>query len=146
MSSSLLGVDVGAVRVGVAVARLDVRIAQPLTTLTNDASIYDALVALVDQHQATAVVVGWPRGLNGQSTEQTRLVEQFADDLRSRSDVPVYLQDEALTSHKAETELQARKRPYQKAEVDALAASYILSDYMESLTPTAHLHSGVSDV
>lgn len=132
-SSGLLGVDVGEVRVGVAFARLDVRIAQPLTTLSNDESIFDRLISLAGEHQAAAMIVGWPRGLEGQSTAQTGRAEQFADELRRRSSIPVYLQDEALTSHKAEAELSARKRPYDKSEVDALAASYILSDYLDSL-------------
>ena len=45
--------------------------------------------------------------------------------------VPIAWQDEALTSVKAKETLQATQKPYNKADVDALAASYILADYIQ---------------
>lgn len=125
-----LGLDVGNVRIGVALARSDVRIASPLKTLPNRPEIYEDVAALVREQGATAVVVGWPRGLEGQTTDQTKIVEAFVEHLRQTVGVPVYLQDEALTSRKAEAELQHRKKPFTKEEVDALAATYILEDYL----------------
>jgi len=130
--STVLALDVGTVRVGVAVARMDVLIPQPLVTLPFRHEIFADVAQLVKEHAAKTVVVGWPRGMEGQSTAQTQLVEDFVDELRKTLKVPVRLQDEALTSHKAEAELRARKRPFEKAEVDALAATYILEDYLAS--------------
>jgi putative transcription antitermination factor YqgF len=128
----LLALDVGSVRVGVARARSDVRIAQPLTTLAYGEEIYNEISRLARQEGAVLLVVGWPRNLNSEATDQTRFVEEFVVKLKAQLDLPVQLQDEALTSQKAEAELQARKRPYQKADVDALAATYILEDYLQS--------------
>lgn len=127
---ALLGLDIGSQRVGVAVARAGVRIAHPLTTLQAGASVHEAIAALAREHQVEAVVAGWPRGLAGQHTVQTEATEQFVDRLRALTAVPVILQDEALTSQKAEAELRARNKPFAKADVDALAATYILEDYM----------------
>jgi len=127
---TVLALDVGTVRVGVAVVRMDVRIPQPLVTLPFRQEIFVDVEQLVKEHSANTVVVGWPRGMQGQSTAQTQLVEDFVVELRKVLKVPVRLQDEALTSHKAEAELRARKRPFDKAEVDALAATYILDDYI----------------
>ena len=128
-----LGLDVGSVRIGAALARADVRIAQPLKTLAAGDHAYDDILALVAEHGVTALVVGWPRGLQGQTTDQTSYVETFVEGLRGRLHLPVYLQDEALTSQKAEAELRAHNKPFAKAEVDALAATYILDDYLVAL-------------
>ena len=127
---ALLGLDIGSQRVGVAVARAGVRIAHPLTTLQAGPSVHEAIAALAGEHQVDAIVAGWPRGLAGQHTAQTEATEQFVHRLRTVTTVPVVLQDEALTSQKAEAELQSRKKPYAKADIDALAATYILEDYM----------------
>lgn len=135
----LLGLDVGSVRIGVALARSDIRIASPLIALPNQPDVYADVLALVRQHDAVAVVVGWPRGLEGQTTAQTEYAEAFAKTLRQYLEVPVYLQDEALTSQKAETELAARKRSFTKADVDALSAVYILEDYLAAI-PERHDH------
>lgn len=140
--SSLLGLDVGAKRIGVALARADVRIAQPLTTLEveSNTSVIAQIIELVTEHDAACIVTGWPRGLVGQATEQTKTVEAFVAELRqalSTSNVamvPVVLQDEALTSQKAEAELATRRKPYVKADIDALAATYILEDYLHEHT------------
>lgn len=134
---TILGLDVGTVRIGVAVARHDVRIARPLTTLTvddPDSDIMTRLTTLAQEQQAGMFVVGWPRGLQGQSTDQTHSTEAFAERLRQASGLPVSLQDEALTSQRAETELAQRGKPFAKADVDALAATYILEDYLTSTT------------
>lgn len=135
----LLGLDVGSVRVGVALARSDVRIAQPLTTIDNNEEMYDAIEALTKEHGVTAIVVGWPRGMQGQVTEQTRYAEAFTEALRQHVKLPLHLQDEALTSQKAEAELRNRNKPFEKAEIDALAATYILDDYLATLPGGVHV-------
>ncbi len=130
---TLLGIDIGTRRTGVALARLDVRIPQPLTTIETD-DIGDAIrqiIVLIAEHDVVAVVAGWPRGLAGQTTGQTESVGSFVEQLKASATVPVYLQDEALTSQKAEAELSARQKPYVKGDIDALAATYILEDYLQ---------------
>jgi putative Holliday junction resolvase len=128
--SSILSLDVGTKRIGVAVASLSARLARPLTTLTNDDAFYDSLASIIAQELVGALVVGYPRGLQGQSTAQTATIEAFAESLKSQYDMPVYFQDEALTSHMAEKELELRGKPYMKGDVDALAATYILEDFL----------------
>ena len=48
------------------------------------------------------------------------------------------MQDEALTSVKAEEELKDRKSPYEKGDIDSLAATYILQDYIEENVRVHH--------
>jgi len=129
--SSILGLDVGDRRVGVAAATLEAGLARPLTTLQQDEGFPAALEQIVKSENAEALVVGLPRGLDGQVTAQTQAAETFANGLRERyADLTVYLQDEAVTSKKAEAELQARGKPYQRGDIDALAATYILEDWL----------------
>ncbi len=128
--SALIALDVGDKRIGVAVATMQARIASPLTTLLRGEAIVQAIQSLLDEHQAKALVVGLPRGLDGQHTAQTRAVEEFTASLERVLSVPVYWQDEALTSRLAESELRDRGKPYKKEDIDALSATYILEDFM----------------
>jgi len=125
-----MSLDVGAQRIGVAQANVIARIAHPFDTLQHTDTIFDDITALLRKEQAIALVVGLPRGLSGQETAQTKYVEDFVDQLRPHLSLPIFWQDEAVTSQKAEAELQGRKKPYQKGDIDALAAAYILEDYL----------------
>lgn len=131
-AGTLLALDVGAKRIGVAVAGRDIRFARPLKTLENSDNIFAEIAGLVQDNQVTVVVVGYPRGLEGQITEQTKAIEAFVDKLKPHIPVRIAWQDETLTSVKAETELATRHKGgmYNKSDVDALAATYILEDYI----------------
>jgi putative Holliday junction resolvase len=105
---------------------------QPYTYITNDEQVIEKLQKLVTDEQAEAVVLGLPRGLGGQETAQTQTVRDFGGLLKQALTVPLYWQDEALTSKQAEAELDAKGKPYQKGDVDALAACYILDDFLQT--------------
>lgn len=125
-----MGLDVGDKRVGVATATLAAGLPRPLTTLPQDDDFRAALKRIIDEENADILVVGRPRGLDGQVTAQTRSAEAFAESLGERYKLPVYTQDEAVTSKQAEAELRARGKPYKRGDVDALAATYILEDWL----------------
>lgn len=139
-SASILGLDIGTVRVGVARASWPDGIPNPLTTLTNDEHLVGKIVSLIESENALAVVAGLPRSLNGHDTAQTDITEDFIAHLRNELEVKIYTQDEAGTSLKAEAELKARKKPYSKADIDALSAVYILEDFI-----SGHKMGGASD-
>jgi len=128
----ILAFDVGAVRIGVARASTLVQLPEPLTTIPNDETVWEAIVGLCATYNAVTAVVGLPRGLDGQETTQTEVARVFADRLLAMVRIPVVLQDEAVTSRKAEEELAARGKPYVKGDIDALAATYILEDYLHA--------------
>lgn len=127
---SVLALDLGMKRIGVAVASMSARLPRPLVTLEQGDGALDALQGLVRSENVGAFVVGLPRGMDGQHTAQTAETETFAKILRKRFGLPVNLQDEAVTSRKAEDELKARGKPYGKGDIDALAATYILQDWL----------------
>jgi putative Holliday junction resolvase len=128
--NTILALDVGARRVGVAMATIGARLAAPLTTLNRSESTPQNVQELIDQHAAVILVVGLPRGLDGQHTSQTMAVEEFKAELEQSLTVPVHWQDEAVTSRQAEEELEARGKPYAKGDIDALSATYILEDFI----------------
>lgn len=127
---SLLALDVGAKRIGVAVATVTARLPRPLITLERNNTFFGTLENIVDVEQAITLVVGFPRGLQGQHTAQTEAIESFTKELRQHFAMPIHFQDEALTSKHAEAELKSRGRPYERADIDALAATYILEDFL----------------
>lgn len=132
VNNVILALDVGEKRIGVASARSDTKLASPLTTLTHDEHVWDNISKLIKEQSAQTVVVGLPRNLEGESTAQTRSVEAFTDQLRGKIAATVHLQDEAVTSVLAEDELEKRGKPYTKADIDSLAATYILEDFLHS--------------
>lgn len=128
--AAILALDVGAVRIGVAIASLSARLPRPLITLQRDDTLYPTLQTIVEVEGITKLIVGFPRGLQGQHTQQTEAIEAFVEELKQHFALPVIMQDEALTSKHAEDELRARGKPYEKEDIDSLAATYILEDYL----------------
>ena len=103
----VVALDVGQVRIGVAEGSTAAKIAHPYKTLAS--SNFAAEFASITQDLKPAVVVvGLPRNMQGIETDQTRYVQQFVKDYLQ--DKKVVFQDEALTSVKAEEELQ-KTRP-----------------------------------
>ncbi len=131
MSKSYVALDVGEKRIGVALARGDVKIAMAYDTLNVDGGEVQAIAEIIVREKADVLVVGYPRNQAGEPTKQTEFVERFVEQLRDIAPKIVF-QDESLTSVKAEEILNVRNQPYAKGEVDALAASLILQDYLET--------------
>ena len=86
-----------------------------------------------DDDGLSAIVVGLPRRLNGEPTDQTAVVEALVERLRGIVTIPVVLQDERLTSHEADRMLAQREKDWRKrkAMIDAAAAALILQDYLD---------------
>lgn len=129
-NSAVLALDVGTVRVGVAVASADAQLPRPLITLANGENFIEQLQQLIDNESVGQLVIGLPRGLSGQDTPQTAYVREFTDNLKAAVNLPISFQDEALSSTRAKQELEGRGKLYQKGDIDALAATYILEDYL----------------
>ena len=129
-SQTLVSLDVGEKRIGVAVADTGVRIAVPFTTVLVDGNEIQSIAEIVLKEGAKTLVVGYPRNQQGEATAQTNYVEKFTEQL-DILEIPIVFQDESLTSVMAEQRLKDHKRPYTKADIDAQAAAIILQDYLE---------------
>jgi len=136
--STILALDVGDKRIGVAQANTIARLASPLMTLAHSDDIIEQLKQLIAEHGAEVLVVGLPRGMQGQTTQQTQATKAFVEALKAQLSIPIHVQDEAVTSEKAEAELKAHGTTYSKADIDALAATYILEDWLREHQEFAH--------
>ncbi|MGB4957624.1 MAG: Holliday junction resolvase RuvX [Candidatus Saccharimonas sp.] len=131
MTKGAIGaLDVGEKRIGVAIADPSIKIAIAYDTFLVDGSELEQITRFITLEEVETLVVGYPRNQQGEATAQTRFVEDFVEQLGSL-DVEIVFQDESLTSVKAEEYLRRQKKPFAKGEVDALAASFILQDYLE---------------
>lgn len=129
-NARIVALDIGAKRIGVASANVVARLASPLKTLEVTETILEDINQLLAQETAMAVVLGLPRGMQGQETAQTKTVEAFGEKLKQVITIPLYWQDEAMTSQLSEDELKASNKSYTKGSIDALAATYILEDFL----------------
>src|SRR5687768_117345 len=141
----VVGVDVGAKRIGLAVSDPTATLARPLGCVvvaaldaTAVARVHAEVERLREEEDGiAAIVVGLPRRLNGQPTELTTQVQAFADRLEQACGLPVVLQDERLSSREAEALLAERIKDWRerKRALDAASAAVILQDYLDSRQP-----------
>lgn len=127
---SILALDVGQKRIGLAVANSISMLPQPFTTLEHNENFLSELKNIIELENISDIVIGLPRNLSGDETNQTKLIKKFAEQLKDLS-LSIHWQDESVTSAKAEEELKRRAKPYKKSDIDALAATYILEDWLK---------------
>ena len=125
-----LALDVGARRIGVAYAESSIRLPIACDTLTVDGNELQRLGDIIDELHITHLVVGLPRNQSGEETAQSAISREFAETVKKKFRLPVFLQDESLTSVLAEDRLRASRKPYTKEDIDAAAAAIILCDYL----------------
>lgn len=130
-SSTILALDVGELRVGLAITTTVARLPRPFATLVRDEHFWGQLKKVIADESVSMLVVGLPRNMQGEETAQSVAIRKFADELRAQTGITPELQDETLTSRRAEAELSARGKRFKKGDIDALAATYILEDYLE---------------
>ena len=138
-----LGVDVGRVRVGVAVSDPDGILATPLVTVSRDMgaapdtvpSDVAELVRLVGEHEAVQIVVGLPLRLNGAEGPAAIDIRAYSDRLaRAVGPVPIVLADERMSTVVATRRLAERgvRGKRQRAVVDQAAAVEILQSWLDA--------------
>ena len=131
----VLGLDLGDVRIGVAISDDGRRMAVPIGTVRTGApQDVRAIADMVAEHGVTLVVVGHPLLLSGEVGERAHLAERFAEALRAILSVEVLLQDERLSTAEAERELRdagASGRDRRRT-VDRSAATVILQAWLDA--------------
>ena len=131
---SVLGLDLGEKRIGVAIAEPPVYVAVPLTTLdaTPWRGFIEKLSAIVAERGVKTLVAGLPLRDGGYEGEAAKMVRGMADRIVVRLKLPLVFQDERYSSSEAERVLIATgKRPSKrKAKRDILAAVFILEAHL----------------
>ena len=154
----LIAVDVGERRIGLALSDPTATLARPLKVLTvprvektgakGVIVVAKEILTLEKEEDGLAgVVVGLPVSLTGQAHSQTQYVLRFVESLRNYTELPIYLQDERLSSHEAESRLAEHERDWRqrKTRLDAASAAVILQDFLDSqsdLTTSTRVKQG----
>lgn len=131
-----LSVDLGHARTGLAVSDKSGFLASSLCVITeyNDEKLIQKIAEKVKETNAQIIVVGLPRNMDGSEGESALRARELAARLSELTGVPYHMQDERGTTITAHSYLSAgnvygKKR---KQKVDAVAASIILQDYLDS--------------
>ena len=132
---SVLGLDIGSKRIGVAGCDRTGLIATGLTTIDNKSFGYvtEQLGQIIRQREATLLVVGLPYTMDGTVGAQAKRVRKFTKRLAKTLDLPVTYVDERLTSVEAEQQLFAERRDpvKNKGLIDKRAAAIILQQWLD---------------
>ncbi len=133
-----IGVDVGAVRVGVAASDASGALASPVTVLRRDTrhgSDLDELAAIVAARAALEVLVGLPVLLSGRSGAAVDAARAYAAEVAAKvAPIPVRLVDERLSTVSASRAMSAagRSSRTQRGRVDAAAAAVLLQAALDA--------------
>ena len=154
----LMALDVGSVRVGVALSDASGFLASPCTTLRvtrNEDEFWARLQQLIEESEAEELVVGLPVSLDGAIHAQAEKIIAFTERLKTHISLPVHFWDERLSTVEAERLLAERgeyvrarhqqrsgskggkggrgrgRKQRDQQEIDALAAAVILQDYLD---------------
>lgn len=153
-----MALDVGEARIGVAVCDPTGFLASPYTTIHvshNEQQNWDTIQKLLEETEAEGIVIGLPISLDGQIHVQGHWIQSFAERLRAHVSVPLIFWDERFSTVEAER-LRAQsgrrtkakrqrqvgrayvqsKRRQRGHEIDALAATVILQEYLDHLSNT----------
>ena len=130
----VLGIDYGDSRIGLAMSDPLKIIASPFKTIRNEGNekCLQVFQSLIKEKDVEAIVVGFPIGLKGQETAQTKKVREFANLLYALK-LPIHLEDERLSSVSAEKSMiqQNIKTGHNKGLIDQRAAAIILQQFLD---------------
>ena len=133
----VLGIDLGDVRIGIAVSDELGMLAHPRETVdARKAKTVDRVAEIARREKVRVVILGLPRNMDGTEGAASAKARTFADGLRAKlgPDVEVRLLDERLTTVAAQKALHATGRDVRKSRpvVDQVAAQMILQTYLDS--------------
>ena len=136
MNERILALDIGDVRIGVAVSDDTRLIATPVEVIHRVGWGPDVrrIRQLCDQYHTTQVLSGLPLNMDGSEGFQAQKVRKFCEQVE-KAGLTVYYQDERLTTVTAEDALleDNMSREDRKQHVDKVAAAIILQQYLDSL-------------
>jgi len=139
LSWRLLALDVGNVRIGLALSDALGIVVSPYQVIARrpEATALAQIVTIARAEEAVGIVVGLPLSLNGDFSQQTQSVQAFTDLLRAATPLPIIPWDERYTTVEAERILREMgvRRDKWKQQIDAVAATVILQDYLDANRP-----------
>lgn len=126
----LIGIDYGTKKIGLSITSTNFKISFPDSILYY--SHFDEIKSKIDNIKSTknvtGIVIGYPLDMNNKITEQTLKTRKFAEYINKATKIPVYLQDERLTSKGAYSQLSQLKLSKKEKikQIDLIASNIIL--------------------
>ncbi len=131
-----LGLDLGSKTLGIAKSDKTGMIASSYKVINHNEEydfLVEEVVSLVNELNIDAIVLGFPKNMNNTVGSKASLSIEFKEKLEKKLSIPIYLQDERLTTKQAEDTLilfnTSRKK--RKKVIDALAATIILQSFLD---------------
>lgn len=137
MKNKILGLDVGSKRIGAALSDELGMFAHPLYTIHRKGLQRDIqqILDILEEYEASSIVVGLPKNMDGTLGGQAEKTIQFADAIKQQTQIPIIFWDERLSTKTAKDimlRLQVKQED-KKNIVDTIAAVVILDNYLSSL-------------
>ncbi|MDK9694919.1 MAG: Holliday junction resolvase RuvX [Siculibacillus sp.] len=140
-SARLIGLDLGAKTIGLALSDLGRRIATPMETIRRRKFSLDVadLLAICEKQQVAAMVIGLPLNMDGSEGPRAQATRAFVRNLVPLTTLPIAWWDERLsTTAVTRTLLEADTSRARRAEVvDKMAASFILQGALDRMQAMA---------
>ena len=130
----ILGIDLGSVRIGLALSDELGWMAHPFQTLSRSPKSIQEILQIANEKNVTTMIIGLPRNMNGTYGPAAEQCRTFAEQLQALTTINVILWDERLTTAMASRQLQAagRNQKEQRSIIDQAAAQQILQDWMDA--------------
>lgn len=131
-----LGLDVGSKTLGMATSDRTGLIATAYNIIRHNEDyefLVEEIIKIVNQEKIEAIVLGFPKNMNNTIGEKGKLSEKLKEELEKKLTIPIYLQDERLTTKEAEHLLISNNtsRKKRKKVIDAVAATIILQSFLD---------------
>lgn len=131
-----LGLDLGTKTLGLAISDPLGMIATSYKIIKHEED-YDSLIPIlkeeINKQNIEALVLGFPKNMNNTIGERANIALAFKEKLETTFEIPIYMQDERLTTRQAESLLISNdtSRKKRKKVIDSLAATIILQSYLD---------------
>ena len=131
-----MAIDLGEKRIGVAISDESQTIAKAHSILSRKSRLEDfqRFANIIAEQKITLLVMGLPVPLSGVEGQRAAWVRDYTAELAQHLDIPIEFWDESFSTKQAEASLHARGKRGKKVKerVDAVAAAFILQDYLDA--------------
>jgi putative holliday junction resolvase len=132
----ILAIDLGEKRIGLAVSDETRTIATGFGVLTRKSrrEDFERYAEIIEAQRITLIVMGLPITLSGEEGQRAAWIRDYSAELSQNITIPLEFWDERFSTKQAQASLHARGKRGKKmrARVDAVAAAFILQDYLDA--------------
>ncbi|OQA03375.1 MAG: putative Holliday junction resolvase [Planctomycetes bacterium ADurb.Bin401] len=128
-----LCIDLGDKRTGLAICDGDEIMASPLAVIEGQKNLHDEIIKYANDYQAQGLVFGLALNMDGTEGERAIHTRKFAEQIKTKTNLPVFFQDERLSTFSAGNKLSQTGLTHKKKKfrIDAIAAAEILKSFIE---------------